>query len=640
MQFERVQSTLVWIILTLLYIIPVQSIHAKSFRSTLDGSWSSPSTWGELETPRNGDTVVIQHQVSIDRDTVIGHSPQAGDATAAIHIMGGHLTIEAYKKLTCRGDARIHPGRLSLRSGSVLEMDASQATSPHSAVYRIDIIPTHGQNNALLSAQGTESAPCQIRKHPSGAHTRITDGDTPNGGRILADHCIFKGLGGHPDYQAWIYNPTGTGDLFRVTNSVFDECSQIRMSKTKYPWVIPKGGQVVFENCIWKNSLRKPDDGSEWEIFHTGAAPGAAAVLKKCRFDERVYLYQPNDYVIEDCVFEKGIYARFGEDTSGIWKSFKHNLVRWVKTPESEWEFSYGNTVEDCVLIKDTDNYNPHFASIRGASGPVYLRGNIIWYTGKAAQAEGDVWFVGPPSHGTRTSNTVHIERNIYLPNGNGPKGPNNISGTGFTILEESSVSKQVVFKRNTIYAGAEQGGCNVGETQRAFAGDVAYFKSNLFIGTLRADGTLCGDKLDNLGNAQPDVVLAANADYNAGFRIKKGTNGPGKGYNHLQFSGINAIGVNDIDDIDPNFEDDQRTPLTWDASLGGPGTFAGLANRLSIQGGNLQELIDYIKRGFRPRNTKLKNAGDPQDGSPDIGAVDLDTNPLSTPKDLKLLDL
>lgn len=35
-------------------------------------------------------------------------------------------------------------------------------------------------------------------------------------------------------------------------------------------------------------------------------------------------------------------------------------------------------------------------------------------------------------------------------------------------------------------------------------------------------------------------------------------------------------------------------------------------------------ELLEYIREGFRPQNPKLKKAGDPKTGTPDIGAVEI----------------
>jgi hypothetical protein len=41
--------------------------------------------------------------------------------------------------------------------------------------------------------------------------------------------------------------------------------------------------------------------------------------------------------------------------------------------------------------------------------------------------------------------------------------------------------------------------------------------------------------------------------------------------------------------------------------------------------GGNtVEELLAYIREGFRPQNALLKGAGDPGSGSPDLGAVDM----------------
>jgi hypothetical protein len=40
--------------------------------------------------------------------------------------------------------------------------------------------------------------------------------------------------------------------------------------------------------------------------------------------------------------------------------------------------------------------------------------------------------------------------------------------------------------------------------------------------------------------------------------------------------------------------------------------------------------VLDYIRAGFKPQNTALHNAGAPDDGNPDIGAVDL--VPVSVP--------
>jgi hypothetical protein len=395
---------------------------------------------------------------------------------------------------------------------------------------------------------------------------------------------------------------------------------------------------VEFFDSIWTNSVIKPNEEreeyEEWEILHTRTEIGATFKLIRCYFDKRVYLLSPRDIEVERCVFAEGVHGYTGIWMGGVWKSFRHNFVRWLNEG-TEWSYDFGNTVEDSIFIKDLPGWNPHFISVRNGTGEVLIRNNIIWFTGTGTtptNAEGDTWMLGSPASGTREENTVLMEGNIYLPNGQGPDGTNNISGTGFTILTPPDNPKQVVFRRNTVYAGAGVGGCNVGETNVTGAGEVAALVSNCFVGTDRGGGVLAGKKLNNLGHAETDVVLAENADYNAGYRLEEGSNygnGSGKGYNDLSFSGSSIIGAHDLDDTDPDFVDPSRTPATWDASLGGAGTVAGAMARLVPLGDRpIESLLSYIRAGFRPQNPALCGAGDPSDGSPDIGAVDCDYSP------------
>jgi len=604
------------------------------FYSQQNGYWSSASTWGGTGIPGNGDTVTMNHQVTVDVNITVGHSPGTDDPVAAIRITSsGHLIIAAGVTLICHGDLRLQPGYVTLQAGSVLEMDSSQASSPLTSVYKIDIQPGAGNNNALLTVNGTAGTRCQIRANTAGAHAQIDDGNnTPNGGQMMANYCDFKRLGGSPDYQAWHFHPTGSGDMFRVQDCTFDQCSRIS-TRDFLNNACPAGTHVEFIRCSWTNSVCDPG-GGYWGIYSAGAEYGAVTRIIQCRFDKIVYLGKPRDYEVEDCVFMEGIKA-YSDNNGHKMKSFKRNFVRWI-TPTSIWNLTFGNTIEDCIFMKDVEDFNPHYATVMGGSGPLTIRGNVMWSTVKNFNyAEGDGFMLGRPSAGTRQENTILMEKNIMLPNGQGPDGYNNLSCTPFTILLGVTHPFQVVFKRNTVYAGSDYGGCNIGETEIAQAGDVAYFKSNLFVGTDHSGGSLAGRKLHNLGHAETDVILAENADYNAGFRLAPGDgygNGSGKGYHRLTFSGSSVIGAHDIDDINPQFVDNTRTPATWDADLGGSGTIQGTMSRLAPGGGHsMQELLDYIREGFRPQNALLRGAGDPFESSPDIGAVNMDSPSMQT---------
>ncbi len=606
----------------------VQKGFSAAFTSTQNGDWSSSATWGGAGVPGNNDTVTIAHNVTVDVNTVAGHSPGADHTVAAIEVSGGHLTVAAGVALVCRGALFLNAGDMTLDAGAVLEMDASQASDPFASSYKIDIVPNSGNSNALLRANGTVESHCVIRSNAGGAYAQITcGGGVDNGGRLIADYCDFIRLG-DADNEAWIYCP---GDApYLITNCTWNTCSRIAMPFDHH---IPSLGQVEFVNCLWTNSVR----GNHANIFQTGAFLGATAKIIRCYFDEYVFLHRPNDYEVEDCVFAKGVKLDRAAYSVGLWKSFKRNFVRSL-TKNAEFNFQYGVTIEDCILIKDTPHNNPHYSIIHRGTGATLFKGNVIWHTGTDKYSEGDVWMPYLPASGTREDNTITIERNIYLPNGNGPEGPTNLSGTGFTILFHCT-DNQVVFKRNTLYVGGGTGGCNLGETQTAEQGVLAYYKSNLNIGAVKTSGQLTGEKLDDYGHAETDVVLAENADYNAGYLLQDGTNygnGSGKGYNDLTFSGSSVIGAHDIDDTDPQFVDDTRTPVTWDAYLGGTGTMQGTMERLAPGVGHtMQDLLDYIREGFRPQNLVLQGAGDPDDGSPDIGAVDMYQPVVEAPSDL-----
>ncbi len=136
--------------------------------------------------------------------------------------------------------------------------------------------------------------------------------------------------------------------------------------------------------------------------------------------------------------------------------------------------------------------------------------------------------------------------------------------------------------------------------------------------------------------------MAAADADYNAGYRLKQGscfiaTNQTGKGYDLIKLAGDLHIGQHDIDDVDPQFVDPWRTPRTWSLARGGNGTVTNACDLLRPTGTyTVQDLLDYLREGFRPQNPRLKRAGDPAAGSPDIGAVDMasDTDGDGIPDD------
>ena len=594
---------------------------ATTFTSTQNGSWSDALTWGGIGVPGNGDEVIINHDITLNGNIVVGKS-QAQNSPSPSILISGKLLLSGGSTLVCRGDIKLSPGELVLEAGATLELDASLSPKPDSTIYQLIISPTIG-SNALLRAKGSLSFHCQIRSHSGAAPAQITDGGVPCGGRIIANYCDFFDLNNFKTYIAWQYNPTTAIDTILLTNCVWQRCGEIR---TLNNHLQPAGTYINFTSCIWRNSLVNLAD--PWTgIIILCSDSGATAILRDCDFDRMINLLFARDYTIENNVFREGFYHVPYQWVNSKWKSFKNNFVRFINDGDIA-AYQYGCTIEDCFFIKDPPGKpaygNPHFPTIKNGNGTTIVRGCVFYYTAGSNYCEGDANIVASPGSGLSSENKVIIERNIFLPNIQGPEGTNSIiSSNGFGLVS-SDTTLQLVFKRNTIYS-SWVGGCNFGENISNAPGQIKYVKSNLFIGNPTSDGF----KMHNLGKAVPDVILAAGADYNGGYRLASGSmyvpGVSGKGYEQIPLTGPTNIGQHDIDDTDPLFVDNTRTPISWDNITGGQGTMSGTMDKLSPGGGyTVQDVLEYIREGFRPQNSVFHNAGDPADSSPDIGAVDM----------------
>jgi hypothetical protein len=608
------------------------------YTSSQTGAWSDTLTWGGAGVPGNGDRCIIKHNVLLSGSVTVGDSPVTYDAPAtttnpAVDIaLDASLTLAANALLISRGDIKCF-GVITMGAGAVVELDSSQAASPSTTSYRLCLETTGNRRlDTYMTINGTSAKHCQIRSNAGGANGRMLASyytetwpynvGTESGGRVVADYCDFSNLGDASN-AAWHFRSDTSGAVFRLSDCTFTGCGELYQN-----YQAASGASVIIERCKWTSSTALFDGGfGDSYIFRFQAATGATCRLSNNYFDKKALLFYNDAAVIEDNAFDNGIWAQ-----SGSWQSFTRNFVRWQYS--SSINSPYGAPSVDNLFIMDYSEWNPHYIQVQGGTGETLFSGNIFWFTtpNGMSTAEGDGILVGNPASGTRADNHIILERNIVLPNGNGPDGTDNLTCTLFTILYDSSL-KRVTARRNTVFTNGI-GGCNIGETQIARSGNVDYCKSNLFIG----DTTNTGYKMRNLGNAETDVVLAADADYNGSYRCSASSGGnigagAGKGYRDFTFSGGMDIGANDIDNVNPQFIDWTRTPVTWDTSLGGPGTLDSAAQQLAPGGGHtVQEMLDYVRGGFRPQNSACHAAGDPADGSPDLGAVDMATGDTTPP--------
>jgi len=444
-------------------------------------------------------------------------------------------------------------------------------------------------------------------------HTR------PGGGRVDAEYAHLYGLGSDT-FPAWNCMPLSKDKPVRMIDSLVDRCGSISISAGNKS----KPVRVEFIRSRWINSvapLKKIVKGTHWGQFALNMAPGSSGKLVLCDLDGWTYLKDVSGFSIEDCVFRNGVH---GVGRSSPLTSFKRNIIRWEAHQQNLFHTKYGDTLEDCIFIHDfLEHNNPHFHFVSQGTGTAHIKGCLYWFSGPNTTTygpEGDGPAIGNAKSGTPKDNKCIIERCIYMPNSHGPDKDRNLS-CNITSGIMGTSNSQIIIRRNTAFTQ----GVSLGETITSHKGAITYMKSNLFVGSPNSKGS----KMNDYGHGEEDVIRAEDADYNAGYRLKLGSNyvkgKTGKGYHRLKLSNKDDIGKHDIDDVDPQFVDANRNPLTWSKSLGGDGTMADAMNQLKPTGTHdMQKLLDYIREGFRPQNPKLKGAGDPESGSPDIGAVEM----------------
>jgi len=620
----------------------VTMANAAVLTTQQDGEWQQAATWAGGVIPGTNDQARIAHYITILISADVGQSPGALDnlpgpypaRDPALEILeGGSLILQTNAALVCRGDLQCRD-LLSMEPGATITFNAEHSTTNNSFYWLMLLDNTE----ALLRMRGTADNRCTVTSIPinragiaaTKRYLKLSDDKrliavpgSSGGGAIDAEYAHLLGLGSDTFY-AWHLSPTSHTRPVRMIDGLIEQCGRIG----SIAYTDKGSGTADFVRTRWIDSVRPLSTvvgSSYWGLFETGADSGSTCRVVECDFDMRVWLRHPNGYTVEDCVFRYGLLSR-QTDTQyhGVYTSFRRNLLSWpAELSNNGLALAYGDAIEDCILIHDyTTHNNPHYVGLGGKSGTALIKGCLFWFTGPNLEffgPEGDGPMTGSADSGTQVDNKFIIERCIFMPNRLGPEADKNIS-CNVTSGIFGTTNSQVIVRRNTAFTQ----GVSIGETVTTVSGALVYIKSNIFYGPPAGNGR----KINDYGHGEDDVVVATNADYNAGFRMQDGDyyvpGVSGKGYCDLSLVESQAIGAHDIDDVDPMFVDATRTPLTWSISLGGDGNMGDAMDLLKPTGSHsMEELIDYIREGFRPQNEALRGAGDPAVGAPDMGAVD-----------------
>lgn len=640
-------------------IVCLFALHASAanFRSTQDGLWSDPATWGAESTPGDGDTVTIQHTVTADREITIGDSPVQSRATpAAITIQhknrnsSGVLVVGGGAILTVRGDIRMessgadHRAKFQMDAGAELRFDSSGASAPEEPVYSIYNAGPSG-NYAAVYLHGSEEHPVIVRSvktNGGGNHAfvrslansmdvrihsaRFEDCGTLNVGCI--EHRISSGDG---------------NDRLEMYHVIMDRTSGIK--PTWFAQTSPANGGDIFllRGVKTFNTISDPTlQGYERPQWRGSLAVNTETPLtdgireiSDCYFD--MGMPQPSlltGFTIRNNVFDRyppALNASNGViDSSKTWALAANNVYRALNVTARGVHGSF----KDLYFYGDSraDNKgNPHGLVI-GVKGDATVDGLIFEYGENPADPNGLIQ-QPYPAKGGPWNYTYTWKNNLFLPSSyfeTPTKTSSIMVNHGLSALCPSMVIEHNTFMISGNFAQTNY----LNETGIAPENCIAEFRSNLAWDVKPGRSYMITVNPDPRKRAAspPNALNPAGTDYNACWNcmVTDANRWPDSTSNgtiyDVPMRGA-VPGSRDLVNQDPMFIDANRNIKRWVENRAGleagTGTASAAMNYLATGPGTMQErisdLIQWVREGFTPQNPAFRSAA--HDGG-SIGAV------------------
>lgn len=282
-----------------------------AYTSTQTGNWASTSTWGGSGPPVSGDTATIAatHTVTVPDGTtaVCGTSPATGGAAALV--ITGTLVVGggASGQLTVKGPVTQNSAAVTFNAGSILEFDASGATTPLSQTYAWTSSGfSHGSRDWTLS--GSSGLHVTIRSNVGGGNGYIDTGVGYNDSLFFlgTGYCDFQRIGDSVRDAIKLNNTSDASQQIFYHCTWDANCGLVEFAQN----VLAAGGwdfqdcQFNQTNCKWQNSgYRSP------LLLKTNISPSTGLrKLYRCYFAEAPILV---GYLldIQDCAFARGALA-------------------------------------------------------------------------------------------------------------------------------------------------------------------------------------------------------------------------------------------------------------------------------------------------------------------------------------------
>ncbi len=579
-----------------------------AFTSWRSGTWSVPSgtstsPWydGGTQTALNrspgaGDTATINHDVQVTANTTIGDGSNSTvlDVTAILTVTGAALTI--------RGNATFgYETTLTVQnSGSTsagLVFDGNTGVAPELSF----------ADYCQLSLTGTASARCSVNtlSTTSGNPGYVTSTGSNGSVAVSAAYCDFARLG-TSTVPALSSNLLITTDGFILSHCTIDHCGQL-------PYASITGTTINFQltATVWTNA----ESAYIFAVGANGTPTTGTQLISGCVMMGQGNLSPGNGFTVMNNYMDLPLQI----NRADVWVECDGNFIRSVAVSDATACGLDGNLTNNFVLL-DPPSGSPGTGFLVNYYS-CSMTGNVFQYTGTT-----------PGSACMSSSDTSlgsllwTVANNIVLPSSGSPNGS---AGACLWIVDDAlsgSTTTQSLVEHNTICCGAGIGvriGLGAGATK---TGALTSLRSNL---VWRAGSPLAGAYLlsNTDGSPNTDVVTAANTDYNGWVDLATCANGTisnGTVYN-TPMSGATAPGVHDLANVSPAFVDATRNLQSWDASLGGAGTFASARARIQADPTLTKtSLLPYIQTGFTPTTSTYIGTGHNAGGADgkNIGAI------------------
>lgn len=547
--------------------------------SSQSGDWNNTATWGGAAVPVAGDTVSIgAHTVTVSDTRIIGTSPNNA-TTVVVDLTSASSVLVINGSLTMRGNMQMVNGStLTLGAGGSLIWDAS--ASGGVPVYKLI-----NSGFCKLNCNGTSGSHCTMS-----APVGFTFDLTQNYSQLQIAYCDFTRLAamGADGFKM------GAGVGSSIQHCSFTSCGKIESKSFE------TNQDFFFNYNKFDGSTGTDSFWLTWNAVPTTSNP------RECIGNSFDKAFTNSSY---------GVVARhnyFGGGIDGVadhaWKSFRHNVVVGTRAD--------GQILQGIIernYFTSFSNPNPHFVECRANTEDTIFSQNIIESHDADTSDFGDILI--PVNDRFTVPFKWIVKNNLALRNSLDPTG----SGTLVTLYATGSTDVVMHFFRNTINvdnpaagAFARRSPFATSEAGASGVGNIASLKSNLVWGTSPGQGYMA-ERVNNYGG--PDIINAANADYNWAFNLSAGNN---QRFYHDQPTGAAmwtggdavAAGV-DVHQGqgDPQFVDRSRNIGVWAADRGFGSTYADGLSALRADPTRTEDLVKFVFEGFRPSNASTRNA-------------------------------